>query len=171
MTTKQRVFSHNNTIYYDDYLKIKQGTECLKTINANNTPTINQFVNYDQFLYLSKAFYKQVNTHKCKNEYVTNLYNANISYIQHDDVKLPIEFCNQPILYPYGQYTRQQSDHFYFPYKLDMTQMCDKNKTCYDDILLHKTCENNKLPLSDCKSNHVKKCKTGLCKNAKQLFI
>ena len=170
MTTKHRVFSHNNTIYYDDYLKIKQGTECLKTINADNTPTINQFVNYDQFLYLSKAFYKQVNTHKCKNEYATNLYNANITYIQHNQNKLkfPVDLCNQPILYPYGQYTRRQSDHFYFPYKLDMTQMCRNNNTCYDDILLHKTCENNKLPINNSISN---KCKTGLCKNAKQLFI
>ena len=33
MATKQRVFSPNNTIHYDDYLKIKRGTECLKTTN------------------------------------------------------------------------------------------------------------------------------------------
>ena len=36
MVTKQRVFSNDKTINYDDYLKIKQGTECLKTINAQN---------------------------------------------------------------------------------------------------------------------------------------
>jgi len=170
MTTKQRVFSQNNTICYHDYLKIKQGTECLKTINADKTPTVNQFVNYDQFLYLSKAFYNQVNIHKCKNEYVTNLYNANISYIQTDG-KHPIDLCNPPVLYPYGQYKRQQTDHFYFPYKLDMREMCRKNETCYDDILLHLNCENNKLQTSDCNNCKSKKCKTGLCKNAKQLFI
>ena len=190
MTTKQRVFSQNNTIYYDDYLKIKQGTECLKTINADSNPTINKFVNYEQFLYLSKAFYKQVNAHECKNEYVTNLYNANISYIE----KPSIHLCNPAILYPYGQYKHRQSDQFYFPYKLDMKQMCRKNERCYDDILhapcvlhvpyenercyddiLHTTYENDKLPISNhdnnCKSNNAKKCKTGLCKNAKQLFI
>jgi hypothetical protein len=179
MTTKQRVFSQNNIIYYNDYLKLKKGTECLKTINRDSSPTINQFVNYEQFLYLSKAFYKQVNMHKCKNEYLTNLYNANVSYIQHNNnAKTHIDLCNPPVLYPYGQYKHSQSDHFYFPYKLDMTQICCKNKTSCDDILLHITCENNQPPISNCTScnsnnsnNSNNKCKTGLCKNAKQLFI
>lgn len=170
MTTKQRVFSQNNTIHYDDYLKIKQGTECLKTIHAEKTPTINQFVNYDQFLYLSKAFYKQVNTHKCTNQYVNNLYDANISYIQHN-VKSNRDLCNPPVLYPYGQYTRHQSDHFYFPNKLDMKQFCRKNENCREDILLNMTYENNKPIISNCDNCKSQKCKTGLCKNAKQLFI
>ena len=174
MTTKQRVFSTNNTINYDDYLKIKQGNECLKTIHADNRTkhlTLNQFVNYDQFMYLSKAFYKQVNARKCKNEYVTNLYNANISYIQHNQDNLHIDFCNSQILYPYGQYTQKQSDNFYFPYKLDMKQMCRENETCLDAISLHVSGENNKLPIPNCNNCTSKRCKTGLCKNAKQLFI
>ena len=179
MATKQRVFSQNNTIHYDDYLKNKQGTECLKTIHADNRTkhiTINQFVNYDQFMYLSKAFYKQVNTRKYKNEHVTNLYNANISYVQHNQHRLqpPLDLCNSQILYPYGQYIKRQTDNFYFPYKLDMTQLCRENETCQDVISLYVSCENNKLPISNCnncKSNNSKRCKTGLCKNAKQLFI
>ena len=179
MATKQRVFSTNNIINYADYLKIKQGSECLKTIHADNGTkhiTINQFVNYDQFMYLSKAFYKQINTHKCKNEPVTNLYNANISYIQHNqhNVNKSLDLCNSPILYPYGQCARQQTDNFYFPYKLDMKQMCRENESCQDAISLHITCENNKLAISNCNncnSTNSKKCKTGLCKNAKQLFI
>jgi hypothetical protein len=178
MATKQRVFSKNNTIHYDDYLKIKHGTECLKTINADDRTkhiTINQFRNYEQFICLSKAFYKQVNKHKCKNEHVTNLYNANISYIQHNQYKLkpPTDLCTLPILYPYGQYIQPQTDNFYFPYKLDMKQMCRENETCHDAISLHTACENNKLPYNcnNCYSNNFKKCKTGLCKNAKQLFI
>ena len=182
MSTKQRVFSPNNIIHYDEYLKIKQGTECLKTINANNRTkhiTLNQFVNYDQFMYLSKAFYKQVNMRKCKNKHVTNLYNANVSYIQHNQhnqniLKPSIEFCNSQILYPYGQYTQHQTDNFYFPYKIDMKQMCREKDTCYDDVSLHASCDKNNLITPDCnncKSNNSKRCKTGLCKNAKQLFI
>ena len=179
MATKQRVFSTNNIIHYDDYLKIKQGTECLKTIHADDRTkhiTINQFRNYEQFICLSKAFYKQVNKHKCKNEHVTNLYNANISYIQHNqhNLKKSLDVCNSQILYPYGQYTRQQTDNFYFPYKLDMSQMCREKAICYDAISVHVTCDNKNPPIYDCnncKSNNLKKCKTGLCKNAKQLFI
>ena len=175
MATKQRVFSPNNTIHYDDYLKIKRGTECLKTIHADNRTkhiTINQFVNYDQFMYLSKAFYKQVNTHKCKIEHVTDLYNANISYIQHNQHELHMDVCNTPVLYPYGQYTGHQSDNLYFPYKLDMNQLCREREPCHDVISAHITCANNQLTKSEYNNcSKPKRCKTGLCKNAKQLFI
>ena len=209
MVTKQRVFSHNNTIHYNDYLKIKQGTECLKTIHADNRTkhiTLHQFVNYDQFMYLSKAFYKQVNAHKCKNEHVSDLYNANSSYIQHNqyDLKPPLDFCNSPVLYPYGQYTGNQLDNFYFPNKLDMNQLCRERNNCYDAIASPITYDTDKIPTYDtdkittydndktttydnaktttydCNNcpqsnpiNPIKqtKCKTGLCKNAKQLFI
>jgi hypothetical protein len=185
MATKQRVFSQNNTINYDDYLKHKQGTECLKIIHADNHTkdiTINQFVSYDQFMYLSKAFYKQVNTHKCKNEHVTDLYNANISYIQHNqhELKSPLDVCKSPVLYPYGRYKHRQSDNLYFPYKLDMKQLCRERKPCHDVISPHITYDNNQLTTSECnncnnctpsKPVNPNKCKTGLCKNAKQLFI
>jgi hypothetical protein len=172
MATKQRVFSTNNTIHYDDYLKIRQGTECLKTIKSNERTqnvTINQFANYDQFMYLSKSFYKQVNTSTCKSEYLTNLYNANESYIQQN--QHPMVLCNSQVLYPYGKYTCRQPEKLYFPYKLDMNRLCRENKKC-DDI--HTACVNNKIytqNCDDCKPSNSKKCKTGLCKNAKQLFI
>jgi hypothetical protein len=179
MATKKRVFSHSNTINYDDYLKNKQGTECLKTIHADNRTkhiTIDQFISYHQFMYLSKAFYKQVNTHKCKNEYVTDLYNANISSIQHNqhELKTQLDLCNAPVLYPYGQYKGHQSGNLYFPYKLDMKHLCREREQCYDDISSHIPCENNTLTKPDCNNcGPIKpqKCKTGLCKNAKPLFI
>jgi hypothetical protein len=69
MVTKQRVFSNDKTIHYDDYLKTKQGTECLKTIHAQNHAknlSINQFRNYEHFMSLSKAFYKHSNINKYK---------------------------------------------------------------------------------------------------------
>jgi hypothetical protein len=173
MATKQRVFSQNNTIHYDDYLKNKQGTECLKIIHADNRTkhiTINKFISYHQFMYLSKAFYKQVNTHKCTNKHVTDLYNANISYIQHNqhELKTPLDFCKSPVLYPYGRYKHLQTDNLYFPYKLDMSQLCREKEPC------HITYDNNQLTTTECDNCtpcKPNKCKTGLCKNAKQLFI
>jgi len=140
MVTKQRVFSNDNQIYYDDYLKIKQGTECLKTVNSHNHTknlNVNKFVNYDQFITLSKAFYKHTNINKCKNEPVRNLYNANISYVQHNQnaFKDPPYVCNSNVLYPYGQYMPEQSNNLYFPYKLDMNKWCADNKTCINDPL------------------------------------
>jgi hypothetical protein len=179
MATKHRVFSTNNIINYDDYLKMKQGTECLKTIISDNQSkpiTLNQFVNYEQFIYLSKSFYKQLHTSNCKSEYVTNLYNANdSSYIQHNQKGLipQVDLCNSQVLYPYGQYTRRQSENLYFPYNLDMNRLCRENKTCNEASHINTT-DNNILPTSNCgnsKTINSKKCKTGLCKNAKQLFI
>jgi hypothetical protein len=169
MATKQRVFSTNNTIHYDDYLKIRQATECLKTIKADNRTknvTMNQFINYDQFMYLSKSFYKQVNKSNCKSEYVTNLYNANESYIKHN--QHPVVLCNSQVLYPYGKYTCRQPENLHFPYKLDMNRLCRENKKC--TTCINKT-DNNQIYTSNCDASNSKKCKTGLCKNAKQLFI
>ena len=177
MVTKQRVFSNDKTIHYDDYLKIKQGTECLKTIKADNRTkngTMNQFVNYAQFMTLSKAFYKQVNTYNCKSEYVTNLHNANDSYIQRNQntLKQPPYVCNSHVLYPYGHSANQQPENLYFPYKLDMNRLCRENKKC--NVTCVNTPDNKQLYTSncdDCTRINSNKCKTGLCKNAKQLFI
>jgi hypothetical protein len=177
MATKQRVFSTNKTINYDDYLKLRQGTECLKTLKADDRTKnviMNQFTNYDQFMYLSKAFYKQVNASNCKSEYVTNLYNANDSYVQHNQNGLnpPIDLCNLQVLYPYGKYTCLPPEKLYFPYKLDMNRLCRENEKHYNinAACIHKT-DNNQIYTSNCNDCNSKKCKTGLCKNAKQLFI
>jgi len=145
MVTKQRVFSNDKTIQYDDYLKIKQGTECLKTINAQNHAknlNLNQFVNYDQFMTLSKAFYKHTNINKYTNEPVSNLFNANVSYVQHNQntLKQPPYVCNSHVLYPYGNSVNQQPRNFYFPYRLDMNKWCADNKTCVNDPTQPITC-------------------------------
>ena len=148
MVTKQRVFSNDKTIHYDDYLKIKQGTECLKSIKADNrtkNDTMNQFANYDQFMTLSKAFYKHTNINKYNNEPVANLCNANDSYIQHNQNTLnhPTPVCNSHVLYPYGHGEAQQPHNLYFPYKLDMNKWCADNKKCVTEPTQHNPCNNN----------------------------
>ena len=126
MASKQRVFSPNNTIHYDDYLKIKRGTECLKTTNQSNPLNITQFINYEQFMALSKAFYKNENMNKYKNEPIANLRNANSSYIQHNQ-KHPPYVCNSHVLYPYGNCSSK-------PHKL-----CADDNKCVNDQAPHIT--------------------------------
>lgn len=114
MATKQRVFSQNNTIHYDDYLKIKKANECLKTMNHAKNLNMNQFLNYDQFMSLSKAFYKNTNMPK-HNDPVANLSNANISYIRHNPNTL------------------KHPNDSGFPYNLDMYKLSEEIKKCVND--------------------------------------
>jgi len=82
MTSKQRVFSTDNTINYIEYIKNKQGVENLKTIKYNhNNVMLNKFASYEQFLTLSKSYYKYNGQDYCIKHPTQNLYNSNISYI------------------------------------------------------------------------------------------
>ncbi len=82
MTSKQRVFSHDTTIDYIEYIKNKQGVENLKTIkNNDNNVMLNKFASYEQFINLSKSYYKYNALDCCIIQPTQNLYNSNISYI------------------------------------------------------------------------------------------
>ena len=59
MSSKQRVFSHENTTNYIEYLKNKNSIEGLKTIRSYNPDAlITNFTNYDQKINYSKTYYK-----------------------------------------------------------------------------------------------------------------
>ena len=82
MTSKQRVFSTDNTINYIEYIKNKQGVENLKAIKYNHNDVIlNKFASYEQFITLSKSYYKYNGTEYCITQPTQNLYNSNISYV------------------------------------------------------------------------------------------
>ena len=81
MTSKQRVFSNDNTIDYIEYIKNKQGVENLKAIKYNHNGTLNKFASYEQFLTLSKSYYKYNGLNCCIKQPTKNVYNSNISYI------------------------------------------------------------------------------------------
>lgn len=82
MTSKQRVFSNSYTTDYIEYIKNKQGIENLKAIKYNpRNKLINKFISYEQFIILSKSYYKYKNVDNCVLYPTKNLYNSNISYI------------------------------------------------------------------------------------------
>jgi hypothetical protein len=61
MSSKQRVFSHDNTTNYIEYLNNKNSVEALKTIkNSSNETVINRYTSYDQKINYSKSYYKYV---------------------------------------------------------------------------------------------------------------
>ena len=58
--SKKRVFANDKTIYYTDYIPLKNGIVCLRTIKSDplsKNAVLNRFVSYDQFQTLSDAYY------------------------------------------------------------------------------------------------------------------
>ena len=60
MSYKQ-FFSNNNENSYNDYLKIKKGREMIKKSVSNKKYRLNNFINYETFLTLTKAYYNNLN--------------------------------------------------------------------------------------------------------------
>ena len=141
--TKQ-FFSNNNDINYNDYLKYKKGKEGIKKLISNKNYCVNSFINYETFLTLSKAFYKQIN-----NKYTISpprsISDADTSYKCYKSVESHVNDCiyccsckNVPkifnckeiqnILYPYGESVIKQDDLgcMYYPHKLKLDKYCCK---------------------------------------------
>ena len=161
MISKQRVFSHANDINYIDYTENKKGVEMLKTIkheynNAENEykelwNDINRFKNQDEFLTLSKSYYNYLNQNECVPEFITNMYNSNVSYIL-EDKTIQQESCNKTNspLYPYGKINTNNKCNLFYPYKIDINNWCSDKKT-----LGHYTC-NEVEPFPVCIPHPVK---------------
>jgi hypothetical protein len=178
MSSKKRVFSTNNNINYNDYIKIRSGSEILSAVKYNNkTGIIDKFTNYNQFITLSDAYYKGVDLDKCDIYPTRDLNNSNISYVvgnKHVYGNDIIDNCEleKQVLYPYGFYKSNKNPNIFFPYKICMENWCQKKVNCfqYDNKCSNNNCNNECN--NNCNKNCCsKKCKTGLCKNAKPLFI
>jgi hypothetical protein len=192
--SKQKVFSHDIDINYNDYTKNKNGIEILKNIKSKNQKIIKKFINYEQFIILTKAYYnflplENVETNLDKNnckEFITkNLYNANISFFTFNTVLNHFNNCNccnqqslniynnncetlKNILYPYGVYISNNISNMYFNSNLKLDNWClERKKNCN----INKINEDFNCNTLCCKPKIKNNCKYGLCKNAKPLFI
>lgn len=184
--SKQRVFSNTQNINFNDYMKNKNGIAILKCLKNNNNDTIHQFVSYHEFLTLSRA-YNNYLTNDCKISATQTMCQSNISYKKEDCACDKIDVCVQNVLYPYGEYLTNTQINPPFPCKIDLNKWCINNKKkcltlenncqCFEPTIntelkpeitepllsTHKRIELNKYT--------SKKCKTGLCKNARTIFV
>ena len=172
MTSKQRVFSTKNDINYNDYTKNKNGKEILQNIKSKNVKIIKKFINYNEFITLTKAYYNYLDQNeKCANFFTTNLYNSNISYkiynktIDHitncdccgnngkENIYINKNKCEEltGILYPYGEYISNNISNIYFPGNLCLNNWCLKKKNCYfqEDNNYFKKKNNNHFQKED----------------------
>lgn len=167
--SKKRVFANEHTIYYSDFIPLKNGIVCLKSIKSqpnSKNAVLNRFISYNQFQTLAGAYYLYAQCNKlpnCYQESIRNLTNSYKSYFKtytdcsnnrHDE-------CDQQFIYPKGLINTSKKNIYQFPSKLDMEKWCNsKPEICNECVITKKShccCPN--------------RCKTGLCKNARNLFI
>lgn len=114
----KNVFSTNNNTNYNDYIKLRKGTEILKTtINNNKNITINKFLNYNDFHTISTSYYNFLNYDEFETYNTRNLKNANISYvIKNGDDNIADEMC----------YETNKITNLRFPTNLNLEKWCTK---------------------------------------------
>lgn len=188
MSSKKRVFSNNNKLNYNDYYKIKNGSEILKIVKSeNNQAILKQFKNYQSWQTLSTAYFPFINNDECEIKSITNMYNSNESFVNQHKVdhhnsccyecgyekhKIHKNICKEErnILYPTGKIITKKEITPQFPSNIYLCNWCNNktNNLCklnhHHD---HHHIETNISKNCDCKNK--KKC--NLCKNARKLFI
>jgi len=193
-SSKQRVFSTSESINYNDYLKKKSGQILLNNIKKKNKDAcVNKFLNYQEFLNMSKSYYSFLPPSDDKINWLTNMYNTNQSFIfysvllEHvnscsycsstkETLSLSNIKCNQllNILYPYGITKDIKESNFYFPTSLNLKNWCshskkDNVKNLGENFI---DCEIiNNFPIKNLKESSSCGTKYNLCKNTNPLFI
>ena len=160
---KNRVFSNNTLLNYNEYNNKKIGKSLLDNIysrgaySADSNYTvkqniITQFLDYNTFLLLSKAYFN-LYEYDNKFKHPTTILNATNSFLCYEKLLSHIQDCDhccnckniveinkcreiKNILYPYGLYMNDQHNLFY-PFQLDLNNisLCKKvpvniNKPC-----------------------------------------
>jgi ADP-glucose pyrophosphorylase len=146
MSSKQRVFSHENTNHYSDYLKIKQGERLLPSYSKNPQEVLSRFTSYQDFLNSTKAYYQHKNNHLCSYYPLMNMYQTNTSFTTYEKITKQPNSCESLTdqLYPYGTYVSNTRVPIYFPNNIHLHKWCSKNKALcdlnyyIDPSLLHK---------------------------------
>ena len=163
MSSKNRVFSNDHDVDYHEYLQNKNGIEIIKNIKSKNKNlSMHYFINYQQFITLTKAYYKFIDLEKCNSYALASLFQSNTSFITYQQWINHINKCNhchyqkndifniynndhckelKQILYPYGEYISNYISNIYFPSNLDLNKWCLKKKDCCREIVTHHRCD------------------------------
>ena len=167
----KRLFSHNNEINFNDYLKNKKGVEILKNIKSKNDNKISNFFNYDYFITLTKSYFKFCNRTIQNISVPVNIYNSNTSFIYYQNTLIHIrncEYCNyctditqlygcnalQNILYPYGNYIKNSinninNNNIYLHSRFNLDDWCNKKTENVNTKIPNFFDGNLKIPLNE----------------------
>ena len=184
MSLRRRIFSNENDLTFNEYLSSKKGIEILKNLKFNNKKNrdvkidnnnnIISYLSYNDFLTLSKSFFKNTYKNEINCNAPFSLSDAKSSYICYDKINKHIEYCNdckkntdinnlcackeiKNILYPYGNYNAIENQ-LIFPKKINLNKWCSscknvKNCDCNCNKL-YKNELNNNADGSSCQINY-----------------
>jgi hypothetical protein len=192
MSSKKRVFSHEDPHDYIDYLKLKKGETLLQNKKTKAVdPYLNRFVSYQDFLAMTNAYYKHKNN-LCIFQPLTNLYNTNKSFIPYEKLMEHVNSCDycskkkdccfqeltceqlKNILYPYGIYPTYCEPTIYFPNQINLNEWCKKQTNiCDSNHYIDTSICNKHVDPPTNENKNIIPCgsKYGICKNTKPLFI
>ena len=144
--SKKRVFANNNDLNFNEYLKYKKGKEIIQNIKTktNLNKNINVFLNYDQFITLTKTYFKYFINEGPVINIPVDIYNSNTSFIVYDNLLSHIKDCNKcrfnkdiiklydcdaikGILYPYGKYIEYKtSSNIFLHNRINLDDTCKR---------------------------------------------
>ena len=127
MYTSNRVFTKcDNVINYNDYYKLKDGTQILKTIkSSNNLAIIKQFNSYENFQKMSSSYFPLIDNNTVEFSYVKNIYSDNESFIVKDKLSEDETMCKN-VLYPYGKIVSKKKVNPQFPTNIELCKWCNQ---------------------------------------------
>lgn len=184
MRNKNRLFSHANETNCLDYIREKKGIAQLKAVKVEApNVTINYFFSYNDFINLTKVYFKFMRRNKCIVEKPpVSILDTNTSLLRYNQIKAHINNCRycitadindiclfqceelKKILYPYGVYLSDQDDcdNMRFPVALDMSKWC-----------VQKECPEKSDPLTSTLHSSFKKeaCDCSMYSKRSALFI
>lgn len=202
--TPRRVFANNNNIDYIDYYAILSGQAMYKNIKSkgSNQNDVNykvykneiiQFLDYQTFLNISRAFFRQYGPVQTSFYAPYSINDAKTSFLCYRQLLSHIkdcDYCNkckniskicdckdvQNILYPYGNmvstnYSNDYSDKdFKFPIKLQLFSPClecnnNCNGECKKIVPICSEYSNNEIGKRGCIDKCAKKCNDFNCYN------
>ena len=167
MYTYKRIFTKNDiNLNYQDYNKLKNGIQTLKTIKAeDNLSILKQFNSYQSWQTLSSAYFPFIDNNTFEVSSLKNIYHANESFIDRkEDISENDSMCKN-VLYPYGKIVSKKIINPQFPSNIYICKWCN-NKPKLKPLLYE--IDDSIVENCNCKKKY-KHC--SLCKNARALFI
>jgi len=172
MRNKNSLFSHANETNCLDYIREKKGIAQLKAVKVEApNVTIKYFFSYNDFINLTKVYFKFMRRNKCIVEKPpVSMVDTNTSLLKYNQIKAHINncrYCNtsedicllqceevKKIMYPYGAYLSDQDDcdNMRFPVQIDMSKWCVQ-KECpenNDNFFSPFSLDNKKTKACDC---------------------
>lgn len=150
MRSNKRVFATNNDINFNDYLQNKNGIEIIKNIKSKKhiNQDINKFVSYNEFITLTKTFYKYLLTNK-HISIPNSILESRTSFIVYHELLSHMKDCSlcrycknifklseckevQNILYPYGHYIENPEPkikYISYPNRINLNKWCKSCKS------------------------------------------